>query len=111
MILSRVSLRSMCLHYLSLWSEFRYGVISLWGDDADFSADVVGASDLTRPLHGARRSGFDLLFHLLGGDHIDGRALLHVFAGRDEQAGQLRLRDGHRHPGNANDEVSHALPF
>ena len=63
------------LAYLSIIFPLR-----LRSDDTDFGADVVGGSDLARPLHGARCSGFDFLFHLLGGDHIDRRALIDMLA-------------------------------
>src|SRR5450755_630119 len=100
MILSRVSLRSICL-YLSLWS-----------DDADLGADVIGGSDLARPLHDARNTRFDLLFHFLGCDHVDRRALLDMRTGVYQKLGELGLRNGHRHPRNTNHEVSHARsPF
>src|SRR5271166_2330232 len=100
MILSRVSLRSI---------RFTFRYLGLRSDDADFGADVISRPDLCGPLHGARGAGFDFLFHLLGGDHVDRGALLDMFAFADEQAGELGLGAGHRHPGNANNEVSHEL--
>src|ERR1700733_10971117 len=98
MILSRVSFRSI------------RAVLSLWGDDADFSADGVGGPDPACPLHGARGACFDLLFNLLGGDHVDRGALLDMLTGVDQKVGKLGFRDRHRHPWNANNEVSHVLP-
>src|SRR5271156_5612372 len=98
MILSRVSLRSIVSLRLSLRS-----------DDADFGADVISGPDLARPLHGARRARFDLLFRLLGGDHVERSALLDVLARVDEKVGKLGFRDGHRYPRDPDDEVSHRL--
>src|ERR1700675_2371348 len=100
MILSRVSLRSI---------RFTFRYLGLRSDDADFGADVISRPDLRGPLHGARGAGFDFLFHFLGGDHVDRCALIDMLAFADEQAGELGLGDGHRHPGNADNEVSHEL--
>src|SRR5271163_5066327 len=97
MILSRVSFRSI------------RACLSLWGDDADFGADVVSGSDPACPLHGARGSCFDFLLHLLGRDHVDRRPLHDLLASINEKVGEFGFRDGNRHPWNPNNEVSHEL--